>query len=501
MTASTPERFQQKRARLIAQSIENEITWRGWPVGETIGTEPEFLERLSVSRAVFREAVRLLEYRGTATMRRGRGGGLVVTAPADRQVLHAAVVMFTHMGVGLDELFEVRVSLESMAAQLAAERTDDSGADLLHELLASEHAEEGLRSKERHHTLHNAIAVLTQNAVLELFVKICAALTLELTDPETELSDPLTHHEIRRAHQKIAYAICGADPVTAAESMRVHLKAALRGVSSQGPEHRNRITGFHLTTAPSEPNQPPDQKLAATIAEQLRRVIVESDFDPGIILGTEPELVAKYGVSVSVFREAVRILEHQGIARMRWGPGGLVVTEPDSSSLVHIAALFLNYRHTPVADVELVEQLLLIEAVDLATSRAAEDPDRELRLDEELQIGSCESFHLAVARQSGNRVVELFCDVSQSLRLKVAAPKQERSTAESMRLSKAEHVLIAAAMMSGDTRTARRRMQQHLARLRSDYTASLRVTSQFADFDPAMAESPEYVAVTEAPGH
>ena len=50
-------------------------------MGEVFGSEVALLERYRVSRAVLREAVRLLEYHAVATTRRGPGGGLVVAEP------------------------------------------------------------------------------------------------------------------------------------------------------------------------------------------------------------------------------------------------------------------------------------------------------------------------------------------------------------------------------------------------------------------------------------
>ena len=41
-----------------------------------LGAEAELRERYGVSRAVLREAVRILEYHGAVTTKRGPGGGV-----------------------------------------------------------------------------------------------------------------------------------------------------------------------------------------------------------------------------------------------------------------------------------------------------------------------------------------------------------------------------------------------------------------------------------------
>src|SRR4051812_32028391 len=64
-----------KLASVVAQRIEDDIVASGWPEGQVLGSETDLLERFGVSRAVVREAVRIIEHTGAARMRRGPGGG------------------------------------------------------------------------------------------------------------------------------------------------------------------------------------------------------------------------------------------------------------------------------------------------------------------------------------------------------------------------------------------------------------------------------------------
>ena len=54
-----------------------DVVLNDWQVGAELGSEADLLRHYDVSRAVFREAVRLLEYFDAAKARRGPGGGLV----------------------------------------------------------------------------------------------------------------------------------------------------------------------------------------------------------------------------------------------------------------------------------------------------------------------------------------------------------------------------------------------------------------------------------------
>src|SRR5580692_12021368 len=115
-----------KRAAKVADRMIEDVMALGWPVGQVLGSEADLLERYQVSRAVFREAVRLLEHQQVARTRRGPGGGLVITEPTIGAVTEAVVLYLHRVDARLDEIFEARIILEEIACQLAAERTDEA---------------------------------------------------------------------------------------------------------------------------------------------------------------------------------------------------------------------------------------------------------------------------------------------------------------------------------------------------------------------------------------
>src|ERR1700735_5353292 len=115
-----------KRAAKVADRIIGDVMAMGWPVGEVLGSEVDLLERYQVSRAVFREAVRLIEHQQAARTRRGPGGGLVITEPTVGAVIDAVVLYLHRVDARLEEIFEARIILEDLACQLAAERTDEA---------------------------------------------------------------------------------------------------------------------------------------------------------------------------------------------------------------------------------------------------------------------------------------------------------------------------------------------------------------------------------------
>src|SRR5206468_12578040 len=84
-----------------------------------------------------------------------------------------------------------------------------------------------------------------------------------------------------------------------------------------------------------------------------------SDLVDGELLGREPELVERFGVSRPSLREALRILEaEQLIAVVRGVRGGVVVNAPDSRVTARTAAMVLQSRNVSVADVLEARHLL-----------------------------------------------------------------------------------------------------------------------------------------------
>jgi len=78
-----------KAACQIAAQIEEDLICKGWPTGMLYGSEAQLVARFQVCKVVVREGVRILESRGTARMRRGPNGGLIVLAPTVPVLLEA----------------------------------------------------------------------------------------------------------------------------------------------------------------------------------------------------------------------------------------------------------------------------------------------------------------------------------------------------------------------------------------------------------------------------
>src|ERR1700733_689168 len=227
MTTSTPTRdmprpgadLNAKRAAKVADLIIEDVMALGWPVGHVIGSEADLLDRYKVSRAVFREAVRLIEHQQVARTRRGPGGGLVITEPTVGAVIDSVVLYLHRVDARLDELFEARVVLEELACQLASERTDENDLAELRRFVEEVRVEPDGDPRE----LHALVAVISRNAGLEFFVDVFNRVA-QLYSPDWQNLGGAVAKETTHAHRMISEALMAGDSGLARHRMRKHLQ-------------------------------------------------------------------------------------------------------------------------------------------------------------------------------------------------------------------------------------------------------------------------------------
>lgn len=224
ISGSDPGGDRSKTGEALAARIEQEIIDLGWPVGRVLGSEAELLDRYEVSRAVFREAVRLLEHQMVARMRRGPGGGLVVEAPDGSSVTNAVALYLEYSRVQPSHLLETRIALEMKCVELATERIDEAGVERLRAILRHEGSVRAEQFAAHSHDLHIALAEITGDPVMELFVKVLTRLTGEHAYPADERPED-RDAEAHLVHARIVDAVIAGDSALAQRRMLRHLQA------------------------------------------------------------------------------------------------------------------------------------------------------------------------------------------------------------------------------------------------------------------------------------
>jgi DNA-binding FadR family transcriptional regulator len=236
-----------KRGQVTARAIADEVVRRGWVVGDSLGSETDLLERFDVSRAVLREAIRLLEHQGVARMGKGPSGGLVVTAPDATAVAEAAALYCEFRGVDISQVYESRAALELTCVEIVARNINEAKIKALRTAL-----EDGVVSGDAKqlavsgHGLHVLIAHLTGNPTLELFVSSLVELTARYTaeTPNSECISPISRtgaddmNAAAHAHRGIIEAIVAGDAALARHRMDRHLAGMAKWLTelSTAPE-------------------------------------------------------------------------------------------------------------------------------------------------------------------------------------------------------------------------------------------------------------------------
>lgn len=463
-------RVDSRRAKLAGRAAEQivaDVVELGWPVGQVLGSETELLERYGVSRAVLREAIRLVEHQHVARMRRGTGGGLVIDEPDADAVIGPAVIYLLRVGATLDEAFDTRIVLEELVAELASQRVTEADITPIRDTL--EHESVGDFSDYR--LLHTQLAALTGNPVLELFVETFSRVSdFHFHDADALPGD--IDEEVRRAHGGIAKAILANDPGLARERMRRHLSAEADFISAQPATVQRLDPAVALAGTLSD-------KRGEVLAREIFTEIMNTGATPGTFVGSEAALMSKHQASRAVVREAIRILEYHQIAVTRRGPGGgLFVTEPDISAVVDIISIYLrrhgvNVRH--IAELRTgLELALVARAAEAVRSGAADTAaiERALHAESEqglaLAFGHREDFHSMLGALAGNRALDLVHSVTMRLGWQFFsqfAMDDPRVGAISQALPATvgpAHQGIADALLAGDAELAVMRMRAHM---------------------------------------
>lgn len=214
-------------------------------------------------------------------------------------------------------------------------------------------------------------------------------------------------------------------------------------------------------------------KAADILAERLRDLILSGKVPEGDMLPTERELVAESGLSRSSVREALRVLEVEGLIITRPGrAGGSTVKLPGSGSVARSIELFVKTHGIRLSD--LLDCRLGVEPF-LASRAAMHRTPEELIEIQDLHQRFSEStrdlltykrlnldWHLAVARASKNELLIVLMEA-------IADPIFDSSgyqevTTEAIRAAAVKaHTGIVRAIEDQDADAAFNRMQRHLS--------------------------------------
>lgn len=215
------------------------------------------------------------------------------------------------------------------------------------------------------------------------------------------------------------------------------------------------------------------EKVAVHVARQIVRDIKSQGLKPDDRLPVEATMLERFDIARASLREAMRILEVNGLVRVnpRRG-GGLVVGESDPDTFggiwtLHIRSIGGTYRDLMEAWVEL-ESTMARQAAESHDAAAvpllfiADKGRRSTADDDDEYVDISVGFHSALSRVSGNAVLALIANSIQSVWTRHVGnflyTSCERSQVHQ------QHREIADAVRARDGVVAERLMRRHMLR-------------------------------------
>ncbi|NJC71861.1 FadR family transcriptional regulator [Planosporangium thailandense] len=216
---------------------------------------------------------------------------------------------------------------------------------------------------------------------------------------------------------------------------------------------------------------PRPPKAAMLLAQRIVRDFVHQRVPAGSVLPTERHMAQTYQVGRGTLREALRLLELQGVITFQRGPhGGPVLNDPDAGHVAHTLTLLAQLSGTPYrsvlevrAAIEPLVTRLATNQMDPATLSELEGTVSTMRRTPPRDHAfwrANKRFHALIAEASGNLVLSLLVDsflgITDSEAVGVGYPEGCRGS-----MLEAHHEIYQA-IVDGCPQTAADRMFEHI---------------------------------------
>jgi len=222
-------------------------------------------------------------------------------------------------------------------------------------------------------------------------------------------------------------------------------------------------------------------RLAEMVSDALRDRILSGELPDGSMLPKQEELLGEFGVSLPPIREALRILETEGLITVQRGNvGGAIVHRPQPSKAAYMLGLVLQSRGATLGDV--LQALTTFEPACAAACAARPDradtvlPRLRAILDEakgsvddaERYTGLARQFHVELVAGCGNEAMTQVVGALEALwtaHVDTLARRVSQlgsfSEPKVRQTSIAEHEALYKAIKKGDRKLAEQTARDH----------------------------------------
>ena len=233
------------------------------------------------------------------------------------------------------------------------------------------------------------------------------------------------------------------------------------------------------TPTPAENSNKTHISRPAQVAAAIKQWVVEQQLAVGDRLPNETELIQRFGMAKSTIREAMRILEAQGLIKTRTGPGGgSFVHEVSKERASALLGNYFYFKNLTIADIYQLRRLLEPELAASLAGKLSEDvlqaleaniaatyvePPQSLDAEREYHIASLR-FHILLAEQSDNNLLGFLIGFIANIlsELTVVRKLYSPPNIELWAKGRDYQLRLVEALRQGDANAARRIMAAHM---------------------------------------
>lgn len=214
------------------------------------------------------------------------------------------------------------------------------------------------------------------------------------------------------------------------------------------------------------------------VADEIKQWVVERDLKAGDKLPNEGEMIEQFGVSKGTVREALRILEAQGLIVTKTGPGGgSIVGEVSTERARSLLANYFYFQNLSVADIYQMRKVLEPELAASLAGRLDEgqlaelhslalrhpEPATSVEEEKEQHISSL-VFHARLSDIAGNRLLGFVIGfMAQALTdLTVYRQLYDPPNVDLWRKGREHQLQLVEALRQGEPERARKIMYSHM---------------------------------------
>jgi DNA-binding FadR family transcriptional regulator len=220
------EKPQQIADELRAMIVSGELV-----EGDSLGHEPDLVERFGVSRPSLREALRILEAEGFITVVRGVRGGVVVHAPDQRMIARSAALLLQARNVPLADVFDARGLIEPVAVRrLATMRGRKAAVRELRALVEEEERaiEDPAAFALANTAFHERLVALAGNQTLTILTEMLDEIVTRAVTTVSQADDIVGSLSVRRrgirSQLRLLELLEAGDGLAAEDHWRSHMQ-------------------------------------------------------------------------------------------------------------------------------------------------------------------------------------------------------------------------------------------------------------------------------------